>query len=257
MSPPSEDRLRYIVEAADAALQVLFLIGNKPDMKLAEIAQKSGFNKSRTMRMLVTLENRRLASRDEEGRWRLGLDMLILGRLAEKQLDIARSVQPYLDALRDATGETAQYRILSGLESLCIAKADSPHSIRIHAEIGRPRELYIGSAKVLLAFADEGVVRAVIAKGLTAFTPNTAASPEALQAELASIRGRGYSISLGERIDGALALGAPVRNSEGKVLSSVSLSGPEVRMRDNVERHVEALTATAEKLSKMFGWPGN
>lgn len=252
MSSP-DDRSRYIVEAADKALRVLTLVGEEPDCKLGDLAERAGLNKSRTLRLLATLELHKLVQRDADGRYRLGVQTLIMGHWAEEQIDIARIVQPHLNKLRDETGETTQFRIISGLTSLCVAKADSPHSIRAHAVIGRPRELYVGSAKVMLAFADDALVEAVIANGLQRFTHKTLADPAQLREELRNIRQQGFSISRSERLMGALALGAPVRDSAGNVAGCISLLGPENRIEPKIDALIASLRTEADAVSIKLG----
>jgi DNA-binding IclR family transcriptional regulator len=251
-SAPPEERDRYIVEAADAALSVLNLVSEAPGLKLNEIARRAGLNKSRTLRLLVTLEHHRLVERDGDGHFRLGLQSLILGSRAEDQIDIVRLVQPHLDALRDRTGETCQFRIRAGISSICVAKSDSPHAIRAHTVIGRPRELYVGSGKVMLAFGEPGLLERVIAEGLKSFTGRTFADPERLRAELAAIRAQGYSVSRGERLEGALAIGAPVRNHTGEVMGCVSLLGPEARIDPVIEDRIGEVVSVAVQLTKLL-----
>jgi IclR family KDG regulon transcriptional repressor len=248
-----DERDRYIVEAADAALSVLTLVSEAPGLKLNEIARRASLNKSRTLRLLVTLEHHRLVERDADGHFRLGLHSLILGSRAEGQIDIVRVVQPHLDALRDRTGETSQFRICAGISSICIAKADSPHALRAHTVIGRPRELYVGSGKVMLAFSEPALVERVIAEGLHSFTGRTLADPDRLHAELAASRKQGYSVSRGERLEGALAIGAPVRNHTGEVTGCVSLLGPEARIDPVIEDRIGEVVAVAAQLTALMG----
>lgn len=251
---PESDRNRYIVQAADVALQLLILISKKPNLTLDEVAKLADINKSRCMRLLVTLEARRLVRKDTNGRWSLGLESMLIGNNARAQLNIAEVIQPALDKLRDETGETAQFRVLSNLTSICIAQADSNHEMRVHAKLGKPQELYIGSAKVILAFDNTDLLKRILEQPLKRYTEKTIDSPEKLKEQMAEIRSQGYSVSIGEKIQYAMALGAPVRNSDGSVMSCVSLLGPEERIKPHLDNHIQALLATAYKISLLMGW---
>ena len=235
------------------ALSLLTLVSEAPGLKLNEIAKRAGLNKSRTLRLLVTLEHHRLIERDRDGNYRLGLQSLILGSRAEDQIDIVRVVQPHLDALRDRTGETCQFRVRAGISSICIAKSDSPHAIRAHLVIGRPRELYVGSGKVMLAFSESALVERVIAEGLKSFTGRTLADPDRLRLELAAIRAQGHSVSRGERLEGALAIGAPVRDHTGEVAGCVSLLGPDHRIDPVIDDRIREVVAVAAELTAVMG----
>jgi len=155
--------------------------------------------------------------------------------------------------LRDLTTESAQLRIRSGLASLCIAKADSPHQMRVHSEVGRIQSLHVGSSKAILAFGDPGLIDDVVAAGLTRFTEKTFVDPADLAAELEATRARGYTVSRGERIVGALSLGAPVLDRDGKLVGVIALLGPESRMGDMLDEHARHLVKTAAALSHELG----
>lgn len=244
---------RYLVEAADAALGVLQIVAARPDMRLIDIAADAGLNTSRVLRLLATLEHRGFVTRDADGRYRLGLQALIIGRRAEAQIELVRIVQPYLNQLRDATMESAQFRIRSGLANTCIAKADSPHHMRVHSVVGRNQTLNVGSSKVILAYGDPALTDAVIAAGLPHYTEQTIVDPAALRAEIELTRARGYSISRGERIVGAISLGAPVFGRDGILVGAMSLLGPETRIEPMLDSCIRQLVETAAALSRDLG----
>jgi IclR family transcriptional regulator, KDG regulon repressor len=244
---------RYLVEAADAALGVLQVVAANPDMRLSDIAAESGLNTSRVLRFLATLEHRGFVTRDTDGRYRLGLQALVIGRHAEAQIELVRIVQPYLNRLRDATMESGQFRIRSGLANTCIAKADSPHHMRVHSVVGRNQTLNVGSSKVMLAYSEPALIEEVIAAGLPQYTDRTIVDPAALRAEVELTRARGYSVSKGERIVGAISLGAPVFGRDGVLVGVMSLLGPETRIEPMLDSCIRQLVETAAALSRDLG----
>lgn len=249
----AESRQRYVVEAADACLRVLMFVSENPHLTLTEIQSRLGLNKSRTLRLLATLEARNLVVRDKTERWSLGVEALLIGNAAAAQLNIAALIQPYLDSLRDRAQETAQFRLLSGRQTYCIAKAETHHAVRVHTVIGRPRPLYIGSSKAILAFADRELFDSVVASGMESFTEQTL-TPEELRKQLDEIRARGYSISRGEAVPGALALGAPIFDAGGSVVGCLSLLGPEARLGERLEEVAPMLVETAREVSDFIGF---
>ncbi|MBN8245770.1 IclR family transcriptional regulator [Nitratireductor aquimarinus] len=253
MTKDDNGRQRYIIDAADACLNVLRFVSDNPGHSLSEIHVALGFNKSRTLRLLATLEAHNLVMTDGNDRWSLGFLALLIGNAANNQLEVVRLIQPHLDALRDATGETAQFRLLSKLQTLCIARSETRHAVRVHTEIGRPRPLYVGSSKAALAFADEALLQEVIDHGLQEFTDRTLTS-EQLREQLRAIRAQGYSSSRGEALVGALALGAPVFGLDGKVTGCLSVLGPEERLLPQEAEIAKRLMATAARVSQLFGY---
>lgn len=252
MTADNEDR--YIIEAADAALHVLTTVAENPGLTLAEIAQIANLNKSRTMRLLVTLKKHDFVSRNQDNRFSLGLKALLCGNTARDHLDIPTIVQPELDGLRDKTGETVQYRVLSGTRSFCVAKADTRHSVGIQTQLGRPRDLHVGSAKALLAFGSESLIEKVLSLPLEQYTSQTKTNREELLAELELIRQAGYAISRSERVEGVLAIGVPIFNADDSVTSSLSLTAPRERIEKHIEKLIPLVFETAQAISIRFGW---
>lgn len=245
---PVQERSRYIVEAVDSALQVLELVSHSPGSTLVELASQVGQNKSRTMRFLVTLEAHGLVRKDKAGEFYLATRALILGDQAREQMGQLAIIQPILDGLRDRTSETVQYRVLDGLQTVCLAKANSLLDIRVHTDTGRPRELYVGSSKSILAFGASELLEKLLAQPMKSYTNNTLVNAENLKQQLNDIRQNGYSVSRGERIEGAVAIGVPIYNADGSVNSCLSLLGPEFRIKTKIEELAHILMAAAREV---------
>ncbi len=174
-------------------------------------------------------------------RYRLGVTALRLGNAFLKSLDVREAALPVMQDLARRTGETVNLNIARDGYRVCIEKVDSVQAVRHFVELGRPEPLYAGaSGKVLLAFLEPAEVEAVIRRGLRRLTPRTVTDPDRLRAELAEIRRRGYAASVGERVDGASAVSAPVRNGQGQVVAGLTVSGPTYRF---TPARVRAFTA--------------
>ena len=252
MTHNDEKSNRYMVDAVDKACTLLNLISNNPNLSLADLSRISGINKSRCMRLLLTLGKHNIVSKENDQSWALGIGAVILGQKATHQYSVIDVINKHLKNLRDDINETAQFRILSGLKSICIAKADSTRSIRIHSAIGMPMDLYFGSSKVLLAFADRHIVDKVTSTKMEKFTDNTITDAVLLRKELQKIRKQGYAISRGERTSGVLALGVPIHDMNQKLVGAISISGPEERLHVNIDRTIEKLFQIQDQLSNKF-----
>lgn len=249
-----QDKARYIVNAVDTALDLLEIVSRNPGKSLADLSRLTLLNKSRTMRFLVTLENRGFVRKDSSGLYFLALRSAIIGDRAREQMNELEMLRPVLDRLRDRTQETVQYRVLDGTQTICLAAAESKLEIRVHTEIGLPRELYVGSSKSILAFGGPGLLEKILAAPRTTYTQNTVVDADALQRQLTEIRKTGYAVSKGERIEGAVALGAPIFNPDGTVTSCLSLLGPEFRIGSRIEELGDLLVAAADEARQvLFG----
>ena len=111
------------------------------------------------------------------------------------------------------------------------------------------------NGKVLLAWAEEIDRDRVLEGPLETFTPHTVVDPDALRAELVSVRTRGYAQAVEEFEDGLNAVAAPVRQADGRVIAALGVSGPAFRMHAVDIPRLGALTAEAAgAVSRQLGY---
>jgi DNA-binding IclR family transcriptional regulator len=250
---PTANAGRYTVAVVDRALRLLQAVARRPGQRMTAIAAATGTTNARTFRLLATLEQAGFVRQNEEGKYRLGVQALVLSEFAREQLDLPAIAQPHLEMLAERTGETVLVRVIDGLASVCVAKVDSRHEFRVHPDFGVRRPLHVGSGKLLLAFAPPALVARIVAAGLPRFTPNTTVTAVGLRAQLARIREQGYGVSRGERIEGALAIGVPIRDERGEVVASLSIAGPAMRLSDKIDSYVGMLHKAALKIGEGLG----
>src|SRR5476649_2824430 len=160
----------YTVDAVDKAIGLLLLVAEFPDLGVTELAKRSGNTKARAFRLLGTLESNGLVKRDPNAAYRLGHQVLYLGAAAQGQLDIARLAEPLFREMSATCNEAMQIRIRDGVDTVCIARRESPHEVRIHAEIGNRRPMYLGaSGKLLLAYASDDIREQVLSGDMPKF----------------------------------------------------------------------------------------
>ncbi|TKJ20330.1 IclR family transcriptional regulator C-terminal domain-containing protein, partial [Blastococcus sp. CCUG 61487] len=125
----------------------------------------------------------------------------------------------HLVALRDATGESAQFYVRDGASRVCVAAAERTSGLRDTVPVGARLPMTAGSAAhALLAFTPVDEVNRLLPNA--SFTART----------LLDVRRRGWAHSIAEREPGVASLSAPVRDGAGAVLGAVSISGPVERL---------------------------
>jgi DNA-binding IclR family transcriptional regulator len=192
------------VAAADRALAVLAAF-RKGDgaVSLAELAARTGLVKSTIMRLAVTLERRGFLAREGDGAYRLDAEVLRLGTAYTQSFRLEAHVIPVLEELVARTGETASFYVRRGERRLCLFRADSPHLLRMHVQVGDALPLD-GSAiaQVLRAFAPRPLPAYAASLDLPVVTMGaTDAHTGAMAAPV---------FGPGDALAGALALSAPV-----------------------------------------------
>jgi DNA-binding IclR family transcriptional regulator len=109
--------------------------------------------------------------------------------------------------------------------------------------------------KVLLAYQPAEIVQQVIDNGLKRFTENTITDADALRAELATIRQKGFAIDDEEIEPGLRCVAAPIRDHSGHVTAAISVAAPIQRMtKKNVQTTVPSVVSAAEAISRRLGY---
>src|SRR6476661_5704470 len=196
------------VAVLDKAVAILSAVAVEPGT-LAEVVERTGLPRATAHRLAVALEGHRLLRRTPAGAWAPGPALAELGEIAAR----------HLVALRDASGESAQFYVRDGATRVCVAAAERTSGLRDTVPVGARLPMTAGSAAhALLAFTPaEEVTRLLPAASFTART-------------LLEVRRRGWAHSVAEREPGVASLSAPVRDATGAVLGAVSISGPVERL---------------------------
>jgi DNA-binding IclR family transcriptional regulator len=106
-----------------------------------------------------------------------------------------------------------------------------------------------------MAFGPETLRQRVLSSPLERRTAHTIVDPEALQAQLATIREVGYGQTSEELEIGLSAIAAPVRSADGRVIAAVDVSGPTHRLTTSESPALVQLTcAAAADLSRRLGY---
>jgi len=196
-------------------VSILRAVAEEP-ATLADLVDRTGLPRATAHRLAVALEGHRLVRRTDGGAWAPGPALAELGRGGPDLADLAGR---HLVALRDASGESAQFYVRDGAARVCIAAAERAHGLRDTVPVGARLPLTAGSAAhALLAFAPADEVTPLLPAA--SFTART----------LLDVRRRGWAHSIAEREAGVASLSAPVRDGAGGVLGAVSISGPVERL---------------------------
>lgn len=248
--------MTYIVDAVDNALKLLSHIAEHPGLGVTELSTQLGINKSRTYRMLCTLELHRFVAQDAQtAGYALGPQAFVLGVAATQQNTLVRSANRHMLALNQAINETIVLRVREGFETVCVARCETSHQIRAVGAVGNRRPVSSGaSGKVLLALAPDAVRSEYLARlKKTPDAPNLIDVVEALDAVVR----KGYAVSLGEVTPGAVAISVPVRDMSGAAVAAVAISGPETRIgRTEIPDLLERVLACADAISAELGYTG-
>jgi len=226
------DAPRRHLQSLNMSLDVLELLAEASGpLSMAEIAARLGLGKATVHGVLSNLEARRYVERPSgRGGYRLGQRVWELGVVAGEFIELKNIAHSHLVALTEVSGESSQLSEYLGGDVIYLDRVDSPNPVRANIHIGRRAPAHaVATGKALLAFQPEAEIERVCAGPLVAYTPNTKTDPDALRAELAEVRARGFALNPGEYRGEIIGVAAPIRDHTDAVIAAVSVSGPAYR----------------------------
>ena len=247
-----------MIKSIKSGAEILnYFTHDAPELGVTEAAKRIGLSKSAVSRILSTLNQARLVSKNPVNqKYRLGPKVLELADIFLMGMGWRAVAIPHLKELRNKTDETVMIFILDGDHRVCLEIFESSHELRPVLNIGGRYPLHAGSAgKVLLAYLPEEERRKILAQaGMPKITPNTITNTEELEKQLAQIRKQGYAVSRQERTDFLSSISAPIKDYRGKVIAVVCLDGPTFRFTNhNIRKFKQLLLATTESISREIG----
>jgi DNA-binding IclR family transcriptional regulator len=245
------------VQSVDRALLLMEILATLGQAGVTELAAELGVHKSTVSRLISVLEGRGFVEQiSDRGKYRLGFAIARLARSTTAQLDLVKQSQAACDALALDSGETTNIAILDGDRIVNVAEAVGPAGIALRTWIGQSCPAHAtSSGKVLLAALEGGQLRERLAARLESFTDDTVTTRADLEAELRTVRERGWASVREELEVGLNAVAAPIYDSNAEVVAALSVSGPSYRLgQDEFDDIAKRTIAAAERISRRLGW---
>lgn len=225
--------------------------------RLTDLARDAGLAASTVHRLLTTLEQSGFVHADAaSGRWHVGQRAFAVGTAYTKQRSFVAPALPFLRRLRDATRETANLGVIEDGEVVTLSQVESREIMRaISPPGGRVPVMCSGMGKAILAtWEDAAIDRAIERHGLRALTKRSLTSPEAVHAEIANIRQRGYALDDEEFVIGLRCVAAVVWGPAGEPACAISVSGLAARMTpEKVTQTGATVQRLAAELTEVLG----
>jgi DNA-binding IclR family transcriptional regulator len=246
------------IRSISRAIRLLEAFRDGEAFTVSELSRAIKAPKSSVHEILSTLVAEELVTKEEESNhYRIGVKLLELASYARKSLVVSREATPILQELNGLLDETVLLTILDGDEILYIDGFESTHQLRTFFKLGDRAPLHCTAlGKAIMAFLPrQEVDRIIAAKGLARFARNTIVDKRKLHRELAATAARGFSIDNIEHEEGVRCVAAPIRNHEGRVFASISVSGPSQRLQPERDAEIGQMVAkSAAEISLRLGY---
>ena len=219
------------IQSVQTTLDIIDALQANQGAGITELADELGRSKGTVHSHLATLLQNEYVVKDGD-EYRLSLRHLDLGEFVKDRLGIFDVVKKELDDLAGDVGELAQFATIEHGRAVYLYKAGGPKAVQTASRVGHREYLHcISLGKAMLAYLPREEVEAIVDRhGLATYTDQTISTREELFEELDLVRERGYAIDNEEKIEGLRCVAAPVKSSDGEVMSAVSISGPSSRM---------------------------
>jgi DNA-binding IclR family transcriptional regulator len=249
-----------ITQSLAHGLDILLLYGTStPLLTVTDISRRLRFSQSKTYRLVRTLVKYDLLQENRgTAQYSLGLSVLKLGLLAQRNFDLAVLARPVMKELSLKTGETVLLTVVHGTKGMVLERVESEEPIRFSLfQPGASIPLHAGaSSKVLMAYlTEEDWDRIIFKEGLTRYTGNTITQVRKLKAHLRDIREKGYAVSDQEADRDVRAVAAPILNGAGELVAGLSEAGPAYRINLQKANRMRSLVVEgARKISSIIGY---
>lgn len=247
------------VRSVNRAVAIMKFLAATGASTLTEISDGVDIYKSTAHRLLATLRDEGLVEQDEAtSKYDLGYGLVLLASSVTSDLDVLRCARPICERLSEQTGETVTVSVLEDDEAVVIHQAVSKSSAISVDWTGRYSKIHAtGAGKVFLAHMPEERLESILRGALKRSTEHTLVDPALLREDLAGIRERDYATCFEELEIGLNVVSAPVRLSDGPVVTAISVSGPAFRFpAGDVEETGALIRRTAAEISRCLGFRG-
>ena len=228
----------------------------KSGLPLDEITEITGMAKTTVHRLLYSMGKLGYIEQDPvTNLYSLSGKFFELGTNALPYQRLTVLAKPLMQSLLLTFGESVNLAVpMSGL-AIYILVLESPKPHRVAAAVGNYSYFHCTSVgKSIAAFlSPDELEQSLIRYGLPAMTPSSITTRSSLEEELAKVRAEGVAVDNEENAQGIICVGGPIFASEGRPIAALSISGPSVRLSQNLPSVKTAVGETVQKISLLLG----
>lgn len=247
---------RDVVQSLVRGLDVIRAFdGAHPRLTLDEAAERTGFSRSATRRLLRTLMTAGLASYDGH-HYRLTSRLLDLGYASQSRLSLAEVALPHCEELSRRLGRTVSVARLDSDSIVYLLRVGAPRLVAVSLHVGSrlPASLPAVGRVILAGLSDDELAGFLASDAFREQSKRTGLSAEELTREMVDIRARGWC-HVSEVLEAGLsAVAAPIRDRAGRVVAGLNVStrtggqAPVLDLLDTVPDLVRTATRIGDDL---------
>jgi DNA-binding IclR family transcriptional regulator len=204
---------------------ILMTFTEGTEHSLTEIARLAGLPVSTAHRLTSELASWRLLERTDDGLYRPGLPLRMMGNVGSSCIPTLQERAPcVLEDLAAATRCRARLGVLHELEISYIEKVPGPRPVTAFVPAATLPAHPTALGRALLAFGPASAVEMTITRGLRPYTPYTVTSPDRLRRALAVTRLTRVAVTRWELEVGTAGVAMPVFGAGGDLVAAIELT---------------------------------
>jgi IclR family KDG regulon transcriptional repressor len=254
-----QDSMKSLNKAID--ILELFL-DTKREMSVLEISRSLKLNRTTVNRIILALIKRGYVSQEERrGKYFLGTVYLNYSSVVKDKMKIRYVAIPYLFELSQLVNEPAILALVTGKDSMITETFYDPqrsnHTLKALPDESSQFALHRTClGKIFLSsFSDEELQSYFDTHQLERSTPNTIVDINQMKKHLLTVRQENIAFDDEEDSMGVRGVGAGIKDVDGKIIGSIGLIAPTVRMswRD-MKKWAQIVKNYAIKISSRLGY---
>jgi DNA-binding IclR family transcriptional regulator len=249
------------VQSVERALVILRTLADAGEpLRLVDVQQRTGLQKSIAFRLLKTLADARFVEQEPAtSRFHIGVGAFEVAQAYPRGGSLIRASRPHLQQLVEGSPHTAYLATLDGFDIVYLAVVEGTGPLRVHVSPGSRNPAHATAVgKALLAELDDAEVRDLARSfGLPALTPTTITGERKLLECIRDVRDRGYALNDAEAYPGIGSVAAVVRDGSARASAGITLSyATSLIADDELPAWIERTTAAAREISRALGGTG-
>jgi IclR family acetate operon transcriptional repressor len=223
---------------------------------LTAVAEQLALPSPTAHRLLATLEQAGYVQQGAGGEWLIGARAFRVGSAFLDHRNLVVQAYPHLKRLMERAGETTNLAVVDDDEAVFVEQVQCRELMRMSTKLGARAPLHAsGVGKAMLAAMPAAAVETALARrGLVRHTARTLTTREALAADFAATRARGYAIDDEEHAAGLCCVAAPIFDEHGEPWAAISIAGPTSRITaDRVAELGELVRSVADDITAALG----
>ena len=191
----------------------------------SEVAERTGITRTAARRYLLSLCHFGYAATDGKLFWLLP-KVLRLGQSYLGAARLPRLVQPFIQRISMATGETVNFSVLDGHDVVYLARSNSPRVVSIGFHLGARAPAHVVSPGIVLlsTLTDAALDQWIAAHDFGHFTSHTVIEAVQFRADVLAARSLDYWVAEQQLDLGLRGLAVPMKDRKGECRGALGMT---------------------------------